>query len=190
VLTDKHAPLIFVNGADAKAAQMFTLAHELAHVWLGVGGVFDLPRMMAGKGETEQFCNAVAAEFLVPEVEFRAVWEAEGATGKSFEAFARRFKVSQLVVARRALDLGFIDRAAFFAFYREYMAQERTKKDAATGGGNFFLTQEARIGRRFGTYVVRAAREGRLLYRDAYHLTGLHGKTFDQYADGLGFGIR
>ena len=66
VLSDRYAPLIFVNGADAKSAQMFTLVHELAHVWLGKGGIFNLIRMMVATDATERFCNQVAAEFLIP----------------------------------------------------------------------------------------------------------------------------
>jgi len=61
VLADPYAPLIFVNGADAKSAQMFTLAHELAHVWVGKDGLFNLVNTLPANDDTENFCNQVAA---------------------------------------------------------------------------------------------------------------------------------
>src|SRR5262249_7659077 len=59
VLIDEYAPLVFVNGADGKAAQMFTLAHELAHVWFGSSAAFDLRDMLPAPDRTEQACNRV-----------------------------------------------------------------------------------------------------------------------------------
>jgi Zn-dependent peptidase ImmA (M78 family) len=186
VLVDDYAPLIFVNGSDGKAAQMFTLAHELAHLWVGQDAVFNLPNMQPANVMVEQFCNRVAAEFLIPEAEMRDAWHQVRNAAGPYQAMARRFKVSELVAARRALDLGLVDQAGFLHFYGQYLEDERRAAAAKSGGGDFYATQNARIGRAFARAVVQAVREGRLLYRDAFELTGLYGATFDKYASKLG----
>ncbi|GMU52854.1 MAG: hypothetical protein AMXMBFR33_20000 [Candidatus Xenobia bacterium] len=183
VLSDDLAPLIFVNGADAKAAQMFTMAHELAHLWLDLSGIFDLHHLMPTQDRAELFCNRVAAEFLVPQAEFEPVWRANFTSSRRFLQLARRFKVSQLVVARRALDLGFISRDEFLAFYRAHLSDSSGGTESA--GGDFWKVQTYRVGDRFARTVVRAAKEGRLLYREAYSLVGLQGAAFQKLADRL-----
>jgi len=188
VLVEEYAPLLFVNGADGKAAQMFTLAHELAHVFFGSSAAFDLRQLMPAEDATEQACNQVAAEFLVPERLLRPAWSSVSDEPSPFQVMARRFKVSEIVVARRALDLGLIGREAFFAFYDSYQTGERRAASYQPQGGDFYANQNLRIGYRFARTVVRAAREQRLLYSEAYRLTGLYGKTFDAYAASLGIG--
>jgi len=183
VLSDSHAPLVFVNGADTKSAQMFTLAHELAHVWLGKDGLFNLVNTMPGDDEAEKYCNRVAAEFLVPAEAMRANWPEVADSANPFDKLARTFKVSPIVIARRALDLRFIDQSRFFAFYRQKQLEwEKNKEKKETSGGNFYATQAVRLGRKFSSTVVRAVRADKLLYRSAYQLTGLSGQTFDSYA--------
>ena len=190
VLSDTLAPLIFVNGADAKSAQMFTLAHELAHLWLGSDGVFNLLQLQPSDDAVEQFCNRVAAEFLVPAAEFDAVWAQVVRTERPLQTLAARFRVSPIVAGRRAMDLGVITREEFFAFYRDYRDGERQQTARKSSGGDFYATAEVRISRRFGEAVVRATSEGRLLYTEAYHLTGLRGHTFDRFAEGVGISLK
>ncbi len=187
ILTDDFAPLVFINGADAKAAQMFTLAHELGYLWLGRGGVFNLEALQPADDEVEKFCNRVAAEFLIPAHVLNACWAAAAQTEEPFQTLASRFKVSPIVAARRALDLGLIDKGYFFEFDEAYQEDDRRKISQRPSGGDFYATQDVRLGRRFASAVVRAVKEGRLLYRDAFHLTGLSGETFDKYAQALGF---
>lgn len=186
-LVDGYAPLVFVNGADFKSAQIFTLAHELAHLWIGKDGVSNFEALQPTHHAVEVWCNAAAAEFLVPADELRERWPQAERYDEPFLALARRFKVSPIVAARRALDLGLISSQVFFAFYEDYAKDERRLKTARPNRGNFWNTQNVRVGRRFGSAVVRSAREGRLLYRDAFNLTGLHGATFDRFAEQLGF---
>ncbi len=184
VLVDQYAPLVFVNGADAKAAQMFTLAHELVHIWFGSSAAFDLREMQPAEDRTEQACNAVAAEFLVPQNEFRRIWAHARDFQDSIRAIARHFKVSGIVAARRALDLNLIRRNVFLDFYRSQQDREH-RRGSKTAGGDFYATQDLRLSRRFARVIINAAREGKVLYNEAYQLTGLYGKTFERYATSL-----
>lgn len=190
-LSDPYAPLIFVNGADAKSAQMFTLAHELAHLWLGEAGegLSGFQNLLPDGGKVEQFCDQAAAEFLVPATEIRAAWRDVAKSDFPFEKLAGRFKVSPLVIGRRAMDLRLVERNEFFNFYRFYTQQEHRKKTAATGGGDFYNNQNTRVGQLFATHVIRAAKEGRIGFKEAYDLSGLNGGTFQEYARKLGVSL-
>jgi len=187
VLVDDYAPLLFVNAADAKAAQMFTLAHELAHLFFGSSAAFDLREMRPSDNPTERACNRVAAEFLVPEDELLEAWSDVSRHHDPFRALARRFKVSVLVAARRALDLKLVTKDSFLEFYYEYQREEH-RRGAGREGGDFYLTQNLRVGHRFASAVLRAVKERKLLYSEAYRLTGLYGKTFHEYAASIGGG--
>ena len=177
-LVDGYAPLIFVNSADFVAAQMFTLCHELAHIFIGAAGISRLEALQPADHAIEHFCNQTAAEFLVPGDDLRRFWSEVRNREDAFDAIARHFKVSQLVAARRAQDLELTTRNEFLQFYERFLTRERLRDRPS--GGNFWNTQNTRIGRRFEEAVVRAVREDRLLYREAYALTGLKGETFEQ----------
>jgi len=189
VLCDEYAPLIFINGADARAAQMFTIAHELAHIWLGKEGVSNFDVMLPKAQKIEQICNQVAAEFLIPAHELKKYWPEAKENIEPYQHLARMFKVSPIVAARRCLDIEIIKRNEFFDFYNKYLHDERRIKGTKPGG-DFWKTQNVRIGHRFGAAVVIAAKEGRLLYNDAYRLTDLKGITFENYAKNIGIPLR
>lgn len=187
VLCDEYAPVIFLNDGDTKSARIFTLTHELVHVWLGQDGVFNLEKMMPAKEETERFCNRVAAEFLIPGYKLTERWDDAKKTNKPFHTIAAWFKVSPVVAARRALDQKLITKPQFFTFYErdrtDWLKRKEEDRKKKKSGGNFYATQNVRLGRWFSAAVVRAAREGRILYQDAYRLTGMKGDTFQNYAD-------
>ncbi|MFH1004123.1 MAG: ImmA/IrrE family metallo-endopeptidase [Bacteroidota bacterium] len=178
VLYDEYAPFIFINGQDAKAAQMFTLAHELVHIWTGSSASFDLRNLQSANNESERFCNQVAAEFLVPADKLEQHWLSEKNKENPYQILARYFKVSEIVIARRLQDLNKITQDNFFVFYNNYISKEKEKKSS---GGDFYNMQVYRIGKRFTETLYTALKEGNLLYREAYQLTGLWGKTFENF---------
>jgi Zn-dependent peptidase ImmA (M78 family) len=177
VLSDDYAPFMFINAADAKAAQMFTIVHELAHIWTGNSAGFDFRQMQPANDPVEELCDKVAAEFLVPESIFVSQWD----NNKEFKQLARVFKVSPIVIARRALDLGKINKGQFFSFYNGYFQELKDKKEIQAGGGDFYRTAKKRVSLTYAAHVNQAVKSGQLLYRDAYKLTGLKGDTYQKF---------
>ena len=174
-LADRRAPLVFINGADTKAGQMFTLAHELAHLWLGSSAVSNASvAPLFGYRREEVWCNAVAAELLVPLVALRPALQRGEELDETLQRLARRFKVSTLVILRRLLDAGWLTRPIFDAAW--HAERERLRELASrsgTGGGDFYRTTLSRVSRRFARALVESTLEGQTLYRDAFRMLGV-----------------
>jgi Zn-dependent peptidase ImmA (M78 family) len=184
-LSDAFAPLIFINGADTKAAQMFTLAHELAHIWLGQSALSDVAPTTTPTNEVELWCNSVAAEVLVPLEVFQRELRNDENLRESLERLARRFKVSTLVILRRMFDAGGFTRERFWENYKEELL--RLLAVPKSTGGDFYLTQGARVGKRFARALVTSALEGQTLHRDAFRLLGFSKlATFRELGRALG----
>lgn len=164
-LSDKLAPVIFINGSDAPAARLFTLLHELVHLFLGQDGLDD---------HTEPFCNRISAKILVPPALFHEQWHKNP---EDFDALEKFFKVSQLVLYRMALSLEKINDEEYARWIALYNKKHQGKKKSA--GGNFYNVVPYRAGRSFCRYVREALHEGRMSYREAYQLLGVRGSTFE-----------
>lgn len=177
VLVDEYAPFMFVNNTDSKAAQLFTIVHELAHIWTGHSAAFDFRKLQPADDPIEVLCDKIAAEFLVPENAFTDFW----ANYPDIKKASRHFKVSQVVIARRALDTGKITKEEFFDFYNEYKHRESNKKENSPSGGNFYATTRKRLSPTFAAHINNAVNTGQLLHRDAYKLTSLKGDTYKTF---------
>lgn len=187
-LADTLAPLVFVNGADTKAAQMFTVAHELAHLWLGESAVSDAQASEVPRHAVERWCNQVAAEVLVPLAAMRATYDRAAELDAEIARLARQFKVSTLVILRRIHDAGGLSRGQFRAAYEAEF--ERLRALPRTSGGDFYLTLGARAGKTFARALVVSTLEGRTSFTEAFRLLGFKKMvTFRELGESLGVGF-
>jgi Zn-dependent peptidase ImmA (M78 family) len=184
-LVDSVAPIVFVNGADTKAAQIFTLAHELAHVWLGRPALSNARLDMKPNQAVERWCNAVAAELLVPMKTLRAEFVSDAELQDEVSRLARLFRVSTLVLLRRVFDAGYLNWGDYQAAFEQELSQIKEKKRAT--GGDFYKTQPVRTSKRFTRAVVADTLEGRTLHRDAFQMLGIRKhETFTELGERLG----
>jgi len=189
VLVDTLAPLIFINGNDTLSAKMFTLAHELAHIWLGESGVSNVLMEKLPDEKTERWCNQVAAELLVPVADLRNVYDAHNDLPAEIKRLAHRYKVSTLVVLRRIFDMRAITAEIFWEIWHTEL-ERLVKIERRSGtGGDFYRTLGVRISRRFERALVMSTLEGQTLFRDAFRMLGIKkNATFYEIAGNFGFG--
>jgi len=186
-ISDPIAPLIFLNWKDAEAARIFTLIHELAHLWIGESGISDLSLAKETASialDSEKLCNAVAAEVLVPEMSFRDRWNAQLSIADNANDMIRHYRVSSVVIGRRAYELDLCTWHEYIEFYQE--ESRHWQQSSGSGGGNYYLNVRTRLGKRFAKAVVVSVQQGRLLYRDAGHLLGVKPANIQHLSKELG----
>ncbi len=183
-LTDDVAPLVFINGADTKSAQMFTLAHELAHLWLGETALSSADISGQEDEEIERWCNDVAAEMLVPLRAFEPELRNESLPD-ALSRLARMFKVSTLVILRRMRDADYLSSGEYSTAYETELARLLAMGRGA--GGNFYISQPNKLSKRFACALVVSTLEGQTLYRDALRMMGVKKvETFNELGRNLG----
>jgi len=186
-LADALAPLVFINGSDTKSAQMFTLAHELAHIWLGETGLSDVEPVCSPSNRVEIWCNQVAAEVLVPLRAVRDEYEPGQPLAEELPRLARCFKVSTLVILRRIHDAGHLTQDELWTAYRAEL--ERLRAIPKGSGGNFYWTQAARVSKRFVAAAVSSTLEGRTGFTEAFRMLGVKKMaTFRELGHSVGVG--
>ncbi len=185
-LVDRIAPVIFVNGADAKSAQSFTLAHELAHIWLGESGVSNVGVSTHPDHLIELWCNQVAAELLVPRQQLIAAFDPSHETRVEINRLANVFKVSRIVLLKSAYDTSLISTEIYSAIYEQEVQRFRSIKQS---GGNSINNVAPRASRRFAESIIVSTLEGRTSFTDCFRMLGISShSTFEKVSEKLKIG--
>jgi Zn-dependent peptidase ImmA (M78 family) len=181
-LVDKIAPLIFINSNDSDNGKLFSLLHEITHIWLGVNSLYNDKYNNFYANKLETICNAVAAEILVPQKVFLTYFPKKilkESLNDIVSSIADYFKCGTTVVARKALENGRITNEEYNAIAKEairnFIEMKQAKKKK---GGNYYKTLNSRLDRRFLNAIVNSTKEGKTLYTDAFRLTYTNRKTF------------
>ena len=171
-IADPFAPFIFINSNDWKSSQLFTLVHELAHLWLSLSGISNLSEKdynFSSFPTIELFCNEVAANVLMPESSFKQIFDIN-----NIPSVSNFFNVSSYAVIVRAFKLNLITSLQYKKIknklnkeYSEFLKieaakKELQKKEGNIGGPNPFLLQINKNSRLF-THVVLDAYNGGII---------------------------
>lgn len=172
-ISDNLAPLIFINENDFKAAQIFTLAHELVHLWIGMSGVSNPNYMLRSKQQQhiiDQRCDGIAAEILIPGDDFLIRWSDFDGLDDNLNRLSRHYRVSAFVVLRRAHEFDKIPDDTFQTKYQELLARSKKK---GGGGGDYYSLVLSRNSAVLTNSLILAASEGRLLPTEAARLLNI-----------------
>lgn len=187
-MTDEWAPLIFINSADSQGAKLFSLFHEVAHVWLGVDDLYNDRRNNSKIKNIEVICNAVAGELMVPNAAFDKAWK-ENETQDTLikiSEIAKKFNCGESVIARKALDCSRIKQNIYDEVVENAIEAYKNLKENKESGGNYYNTMGTRLDGCFVRALCESIQTGRTSYTEAYRLTNTSRKTFSEIAVRLG----
>lgn len=194
-ISDEYAPFIYVNTGDTKNAQLFTLIHELAHLWLDASGVsaFDPIEFRNDYDKfspIEKLCNETAAEILMPEEKVKALVKGVSVNAEKIETIARSFQVSSYAVAVRLLNLNLVSPNTFQRIqkvlekhYKEYLIDKELKK--SSGYANPYMLKIRRNSRSFTEYIYSFYKGGQISGVDASSLLNTKISDFSKLAEKL-----
>lgn len=189
-LVDDIAPLVFVNTRQTLNGQIFTLAHEFAHVWRGTGGIGNEDLRSDGRSVVERWCNTVASEVLVPRTDLasRHSHVADAPLTEALETLAHDFRCGTLVVLAALRRTGVRQIDDYTRVYNEELARLRTLSESLSpSGGDHYNNQPYRVGERLSRALISDALEGRTSIDEAMRLMSMKSlSSFDEYARRLG----
>lgn len=191
-LTDPYAPLIFINSRDADNGKLFSLLHELVHVWIGKDNFYnDVYGVSQKVSKEEQFCNAVAAEILVPDSIFIDEWSNQTGSNESIiYELEKKFICSRFTLLIKAFNTRRIEKAEFNRllnlFKGQFETMQNQKQGEISGGGDFYRTLATKWDRKVIQAMYSGVQSGRNQYRDVYRLTNTTGKTFHELVRKVG----
>lgn len=186
-LLNDRAPLIFINSKDSDTGKTFTLLHELAHILLGQDNLYNDCGSSTGVSKAETLANAVAAEVILPDAVFVDAWY-EQAKNKSIDniitQMAGDFGCSRIMLARKAVDSGFITKNDYIRIAGlSLAADQQSKSGKAKGGGNYYSNLNAKLDSNFIGALNDSVESGHTSYTEAFRLTGTSSKTFREITD-------
>jgi len=185
VIVDKLAPVIFINGADSIKAQIFTLFHELAHIWLGQSGISDVN--LENTNYIERLCNQVAVEILMPEEKIRKLWNSSLEPYENIKILSKTLPVSKLALSYRGVNLGLItfntQKEIEKILKEEWLAEKGEEKRGT--GGDYYRTIPIRNSKTLTREVLSSLQAGELLYKEAAQLLNVKVKSLKKMLENL-----
>lgn len=178
VLTDKKAPIIFINQKDTKSGRLFTLVHEFVHLFFGESDLFD-DNSISSRNKVEAIVNKITGEILVPQSLIIEKYDDTIEISKNIDVLHRYFEVSKFVIVRRLLDLRKITKQQFEQLNSQIEKEnENFLNSKATNGGNYKNNIKFRIDKNFFNYVNNAVLQNRITYTDAFNIVGVGYKGY------------
>lgn len=154
-LYDEVFPVICLNNSMSFTRQIFTLFHELFHLVSGTSGIDKLSddyfRYLSEEQlDVEAACNAFAAEFLVPDLEFNKELDNVAQITEEFaEDMARKYHVSREVIMRKLLNRNLISQTLYENRRQTYIEEaiRAQHRKSESNGGNPYYTRISYLGR-------------------------------------------